>query len=322
MNHPPDSDDYDSPWKDALTRYLPEFLSFYFPLAHTAIDWDKPHTFLDQELAQIVRDGELGKRRVDRLVEVATLTDGTQWVYIHIEIQSQPDIDFAERLFTYNYRLYDRYRRPIATLVVLADERINWRPEQFGYDLFGCQVTIRFPSVKLLDFNPQLEEILQNPNPFALVTAAHLLTQSTRKNVEARYAAKWRLAKLLYERDWDKQRILDLFAVIDWLMRLPPELEKQLWTSINELERNVNMRYVTSIERIGIEQGMKQGIEQGIEQGRQEGEIAFLRRLLIKRFGSLPESVETRLAQASIAELEDWGERLLEAITLNEVFDA
>jgi len=28
------SDDYDTPWKDALTRYFPEFMTFYFPRAH------------------------------------------------------------------------------------------------------------------------------------------------------------------------------------------------------------------------------------------------------------------------------------------------
>ncbi|MEG3439404.1 DUF4351 domain-containing protein [Pannus brasiliensis CCIBt3594] len=312
MTETTDLDDYDSPWKDALTRYLPEFLAFYFPLAHAGIDWTRPHTFLDQELAQIARDAELGKRRVDRLVEVATLTDGSQWVYIHVEIQGQLDRDFAERLFIYNYRLYDRYRRPIVTLAVLADERANWRPEQFGYERFGCRVNISFPSVKLLDYAPQLEELLQNPNPFALVTAAHLLTKTTRRNVEARYAAKWRLAKLLYERDWDKQRILDLFAVIDWLMRLPPELEKQLWTEITELERNVKMRYVLSVERLAM--------EQGLERGRQEEGIALLRRFLTKRFGSLPESIETRLTSASIEQLETWADRILDAETLEDVF--
>jgi hypothetical protein len=30
-------------------------------------------------------------------------------------------------VFTYNYRLYDKYRRPIASLAVLADERITRR---------------------------------------------------------------------------------------------------------------------------------------------------------------------------------------------------
>jgi hypothetical protein len=315
MNNP--TDDYDSPWKEALTRYFPEFLDFYFPLAYQAIDWTQPHTFLDQELAQIVRDGEIGKRRIDRLVQVTTLTSQIEWVYIHIEVQSQVDSDFAERLFTYNYRLYDRYHRPVATLAVLADESLNWRPEGFSYHLFGSQMSLQFASVKILDYAPQLEELLKNPNPFALVTAAHLLTQKTRKNVQARYRAKWQVAKLLYERDWGKQQIIDLFAVIDWLMTLPPELEKQLWTSISELERNIKMPYVTSVERIGIEQGIERGIEQGIERG----EMMLLRRMLTKRFGELPSAIEIRLTQASIVELELWGDRILEAQTLTDIFD-
>ena len=57
----PTPDDFDTPWKTALTRYLPEFMAFYFPDAYAAIDWRKPHRFLDQELAQLVRDARLGK---------------------------------------------------------------------------------------------------------------------------------------------------------------------------------------------------------------------------------------------------------------------
>jgi hypothetical protein len=122
-----------------------------------------------------VQDAELGKRLVDRLVQVATRDGGEQWVYIHVEVQGQQDADFPERLFTYNYRLYDRYRRPVASLAVLADERENWKPTHFGYQLFGCEVGIRFPTVKILDYADQAEALLADPNPFALVTAAHLL---------------------------------------------------------------------------------------------------------------------------------------------------
>jgi len=43
-------------------------------------------SFLDQELAQVVRDAQLGKRIIDRLVEVATHDDETQAVYIHIAV--------------------------------------------------------------------------------------------------------------------------------------------------------------------------------------------------------------------------------------------
>lgn len=66
-NQAQSTDDFDTPWKDALTRYLPEFMAFYFPPAHAAIDWNRSYTFLDQELAQVVRDAALGKRLVDRL---------------------------------------------------------------------------------------------------------------------------------------------------------------------------------------------------------------------------------------------------------------
>lgn len=297
-------EDFDTPWKDALTRYLPEFMQFYFPDAHAAIDWRQPHRFLDQELAQVVRDAALGKRIADRLVEVATLGGDWQWVSVHIEVQGQDEVSFAERLFVYNYRLYDRHRRPVATLAVLADERPGWRPESFGYELFGCRHHLTFPMVKLLDYAPDLETLLADPNPFALVTAAHLLTQQTRGDAAARYAAKWRLTKLLYARDWDKQRILDLFAVIDWLLDLPPALEQQLWSALGELERNVNMPYVTSVQRIGREEGR--------QEGQREEARAILNKLLRRRFGELPAWAAARLNEAEAGQLEAWAERIFD----------
>ena len=47
----------------------------------------------------------------------------------------------------------------------------------------------------------------------------------------------------------------------------------------------------------------------------------MLRQLLIKRFGPLPGVVEQRLAEAEPAKLERWAERLLEAPSLDAVFE-
>ena len=66
--------------------------------------------------------------------------------------------------------------------------------------------------------------------------------------------------------------------------------------------------------------GIEKGRQQGLQQGHQEGEASLLKRQLRRRFGPLPDWVESRLAQASPAELERWGERVLEAHTLAEVF--
>ena len=127
----PQSDDYDSPWKDAIEHYFPEFLSFFFPLAHGEVDWSKEHVFLDQELLAVTPDAELGRRHVDKLVRVSGLGGEATRIFVHIEIQGEAAHDFAERMFVYNYRLYDRYRSPVASLAVLADDRPRWKPGHF-----------------------------------------------------------------------------------------------------------------------------------------------------------------------------------------------
>ncbi len=64
---------------------------------------------------------------------------------------------------------------------------------------------------------------------------------------------------LLYRRGWERQRILDLFGILDWMMRLTPALERQTWQDIAASEGEQQMPYVTSIERMAIERGFKQG---------------------------------------------------------------
>ena len=66
---------------------------------------------------------------------------------------------------------------------------------------------------------------------------------------------------------------------------------------------------------------LQEGRQEGRKEGRQEGEVALLMRLLVKRFGNVSESIESRLTQATIADLELWGDRLLEAKTLTDIFD-
>jgi hypothetical protein len=59
-----------------------------------------------------------------------------------------------------------------------------------------------------------------------------------------------------------------------------------------------------------------------VAQGRAEGEVkgraALVIRLLVSRFGSLPQQVEARIAEASVEQLDEMGERLLIAQTLDE----
>ena len=321
------TDDYDNPWKQAVEHDFQAFLAFFFPEAHDQIDWSVEISFLEQELRSITHDSEQGRKLVvDVLARVRRLDGAETWVYVHIEVQTQYDPDLPKRVFVYHYRLFDRHDAPVASLVVLADTRPNWRPDEYRHTLFGCEVTMRFPVIKLADYAERLDELLADPNPFALVTAAHLLTQRTKGDDLERYQVKRRLIRLLYERGWSKQRVWDLFHVIDWLLQAPRELNERLNHEIKVWEEEeFHVRYISSIERIAMEKGMEQGraIGETIGEARGEarGELKMMERLLTRRFGPLPESARERLRRASTEQLEAWSDRVLEATELKAVFD-
>ena len=69
---------------------------------------------------------------------------------IHVEVQGQPEVGFPKRMYTYNYRIFDRYDRPVVSLAILSDDQPNWHPKQFSYALWGSEVSLKFGTAKLL----------------------------------------------------------------------------------------------------------------------------------------------------------------------------
>jgi hypothetical protein len=131
-----------------------------------------------------------------------------------------------------------------------------------------------------MDHAERIGALLADENPFALFTAAHLLTQRTHLLPKRRLAAKRKLARLLFARDWERQRIVNLFHVIDWIMRLPEELENRLWQDIIEHQGRPTMEnYIPRGARIEMrrelaeakEKAMRDGWQAGLQAGTQEG---------------------------------------------------
>ena len=299
------SDDYDSPWKGLVERYFSDFLAWFFPDAHAGIDWARGYEFLDQELEQVTQDAELGRRRVDKLARVTGREGHDDWVWVHIEVQGARQSEFAERMFVYHYRLFDRYRKPVVSLAVLADAEAVWRPETFGYARWGCRLAFAFPVTKVLDWQGRWVELEASRNPFAIVTQAHLKTQATRHDPVERYRWKWRLLRGLYEWGYAREDVVALFHFLDWLMRLPAELEQQLWRELKAEEEARKMHYVSSVERIGLQRGLQQGLD---------SERHLLVRQVGHRFGETVAAhsapLLARITDPTV--LEDLGEALLD----------
>ncbi len=282
--------EYDSPWKEFLDAFLKSFVEFCFSELHDAIDWTKPVVTLDKELQQIAPASELGTRTVDKLVEVSLLNGELKWLLIHIEVQSQAVDAFAERMFTYFYRIRDKYNKPLVSIAVLGDDNRKWRPDCYAEDLFGCSIEFRFPLIKLLDYADDIASLESSQNVFATMVLAHVMTTRTAGVPVDRQQWKLRLMRSLYERGKSSDEIRQMFRVLDWMMDLPPELELQFKVALEQIEEEKKMPYVTSVERLAKEEGREEGI--------QIGQILILQRQL----GELPAAIE-ELNQKSRSEL-------------------
>jgi hypothetical protein len=63
-------------------------------------------------------------------------------------------------------------------------------------------------------------------------------------------------------------------------------------------------------------EGMAQGLSQGISRGKAD----LLLRLMRRRFDNVPPAVEQRVLMAEADDLDQWGEAILDASTIEDVF--
>jgi hypothetical protein len=244
-----------------------------------------------------VRDAETGRRLADKLFRVWLLDGEEMCVLVHLEVQGQVEEAFTERMFVYHYRIFDRYRRPVASLAVLADDRPDWRPSLFERNLMGCRLVLEFPTAKLLDWTNRLAELEANTNPFAVVLLAHLASQRTRKDPTARLHWKRTVTRSLYRRGFHKQEILELFRFVDWLLRLPEELAHEFSGWLADFEKEDEMVYITQGEELALQKGLKKGLEKGLQKG--------LLAVLTARFGLVSDELAERVRRVEdVAELE------------------
>ncbi len=261
------SDEYDSPWKDALQLFLQAFLEYYFADIAADINWPRGYESLDQELQRISRRAKVGKRLADKLFKV-WLNDGAErWLLIHVEIQNEYDKHFAERMFQYNIAAYQMHKKEVISLAALCDDRPEWRPTTFHFGSWGCKTEVIFRIVKLLDFADDVVGFETAANPFAAVTLAQCKAMETRDDAASRQVWKLRLVKGLYKRNLTREQIQLLFHVIDCMMTLPTDLERAFEDDLAEFEEENQVKYVSSMERNALHRGREEGRAEGLLEG-------------------------------------------------------
>lgn len=283
--------DQDSAWKDIIEELFEDFIAFFFPRIHSGIDFSKGHTFLDKELQKILKQNETGKRYADKLVKVYLTSGEEKWLLIHVEVQGYREAGLAERIYIYNYRIFDRYRKEVISAVILTDTDQGYRPKRYVRFRWGFTHTMTFPLVKLIDYRKRRDELKTDTNPFALVVEAFLRYIDGKGDPDRLYAAKRQCIVVLLEKNYNKRRIRAMLRFIDWVLQLPEELERRLEEELPEVTGGKTMPYVTSWERMAAERAAKKAKEEDAKKMLEKGmDIA-----LIAEITGLPEEEIARL---------------------------
>lgn len=300
----------DQAWKESLSLYFKEFIELCWPKAYQSIDWSKPQEFLEQELQSIMPEDELGQCIADKIVKVWLLDGRKIFIILHIEVQGagRSKLNFCERMMMFRYRIFDRYRTPVASLAILIDSNFNWRPNFYQSALWDSIWQFKFPILKILDFRSHKESLINSPNPFAIVILAQLGVIETAGDPKKRLDFKIYLTRLLLERDWDKNKIFYLYKFLDGLLALPLNLKIDYTRVMRKLEEEKKVSYITSAEWMGR------------REGRKEGEGVILHTILESKFKTIPNKYLELISDANEKKIIAWSKRVLWAKTIEEVF--
>ncbi|HEY4110218.1 hypothetical protein [Puia sp.] len=204
----------DSLWKVVMEDVFPDLLRFIFPDADEVYNMERGFEFLDKELAELHPhpDEEKDSRFADKLVKVYHRDATEEWVLLHIEVQGDSDgrEAFAERMFTYFYRIRDRYHKPVSAIAIFTGRDGKKMPKLYSYEYRHTRLIYEYSAISILDYSD--EELAASNNPFAQIIAAAKLRLMEGKVLETELmSTKLLLAKKLQSKGFEAKKIRAVF---------------------------------------------------------------------------------------------------------------
>lgn len=271
---------HDYIFKQLLMAFPQEYMELFHPELVAQLDFTEVRFLMQELLVDFI-----GKRVkiLDLLMEVKQ--KGTKHVVLVLfEPQSYCDKAFAERMFTYSFRIWNANREkghtliPIAILIGRATKNL---PDTMTIGSFGEEMfTHKYRKVVLWNYNWKEMQHLDNP------VAAALLVQM-KHGAEERSQMRMAYLKMMHRLKGkvDEARYMLLMAMADMYFQPTKEEDALLFEQLDiEQREEIAMELMPAWKRWGYEEGIEKGIEQGIEQGIEKGMATVIRKLLKKGF--------------------------------------
>ena len=249
------------------------------------------------------------------------------YIYILVEFQSRPDPSMPVRFMGYESLFYQelmanqpasawRNLPPVIPVLIYN----GWEPWNVATDL-GSLIGDLDPSAEI--YRPQLR--------YRLVDEAAY----PREDLTALSSPVADLFRIEKSRDWSEVR-----SSVHRLRQTVPPAEASLRRAFESwLQRTILPRFGLSREEASATLTLEEletmlaesidrwnreireeGRQAGRQEGRQEGEVRVVLRQLRLKFGPLESEIEDRVCSADADRLLEWGERILTAGSLQDVF--
>jgi hypothetical protein len=311
-------------------------------------DWVRQADFstLERVSGSYVSD-DLREREDDVIWRVRL---GPEWLYVYllIEFQSRPDPFMALRILVYTGLLYQELvkgghftqdgKLPPVFPLVLYNGEPPWGAAQDVAELIEA-----VPG--LMAYRPHLRYLLldegrigaDDAGPGENLAAALIRLENSRAPQDLQTVIGLLVRWLHAPEQQDLRRAFTVWIKRVLLPARLPGIELPEMSDLNEVNTMLAERvkqWTEEWKAEGLQAGIQQGLEkgrtegrtegrkEGLKEGRQEGEAALLLHLLTRKFGPLDEPTRARVLAADAEQLLVWGEWILSAETLAEVFEA
>jgi predicted transposase YdaD len=279
----------DSLWKGIIEDLFEDFLLYFYPdWAKAEVDFSRKFDFLDKELDEIFPSEKGKKRFADKLVKIPLLSGEEQWMLIHLEVQGYQDISFTERMFTYFYRIKDRWRKDLMAMAIFTDNDPLYHPQEYVYQYQNTQVHYQFDTFKIL--SKTLEELNIPHNPFSIV----MLT--ARKALEKRATSdkqqliwKKQLILALKEANYSGEKIRKILNFIRYYVKFGKEENlKQLEQDIQQIfkqRKNMGIEEIIleEVKEYYLQEGKAEGEQLGLQKGELKTKIQGIQKALSQK---------------------------------------
>ena len=167
-------------------------------------------------------------------------------------------------MFTYFYRIYDRYDKPVTCIAIFTDDNKNFKPSNFKYSFLGTENNFKYNTYKVID--QQESELRNSNNPFAIVILTVLLALQKGKITEENlYSLTMALAKNLFQKEIPRKKI---DAILIFLRNYVHFDNAEIIAKFNvEIDLITQKHTTMGIREFVLQKAKDEGIEIGIEKG-------------------------------------------------------